>query len=97
MQDIIAIFLGLVFDDQRVDSHMCHVQTRSPTRVGFFDATRQRRFPSNRNSICGGKHMSHQKTWSEDQFISRPEWIAFRVHFIKQNTREKSTPTEVLP
>ena len=97
MQNPKANCLGLVFNNQSMDSHVSHMQARPSTRVGFFDSACQWRFATYRNSIGGGKHMSYQKPRRKDKLISRSQRIAFGVDFVEQDARQKSAPTEALP
>src|SRR5215212_9064009 len=97
MQHPEAVFLWLIFNNQHMDSHVCHVKSCPPPSVGFLDSTRQRRFAAHRNPICGGKHVPHQKTRCKNELIARPERITLRVYFVEQDARQKSAPTESFP
>jgi hypothetical protein len=87
MQNPKSIFLRLVFDDQCINTHIRHVQSSLPTGIGFFDSSCEWRFPTYRNSICGGKHVTHQQTGCKDELIPRTEWIAFGIHLVEQDAR----------
>ncbi len=97
MQHPPAVIFRLVLEDERVDAHGRHVETRAPARVGLLDAARQRGLAAHRNPVRGREHVADEQAGREDEFVARAERVTRRVHFIYQDARDQSAPAEALP